>query len=192
MHPLSWRLHSLSQFARLLAVVAALVAYLAATLGVPLPSASVKDLSKPFPCMHRLCGCMDAAHCWKGCCCFTDREKLVWAAAHGVEPPASVVASARKALDAERKCCDDHPSGGRDHVAHAKIPLGSKSSSLVIASAWRSCHGLVPTWSSLSAVSPPPEGVAWQFEWTETGRVCRSFRNATSQAYPPPLQPPRA
>ncbi len=192
MHSGFRRFGELAGLLRRLAVLAALGAFLATTVGVPLPSASVKDLSEPFPCMHRLCGCRDAAQCWKSCCCFTDREKLVWAAAQGLEPPAFVVAAARKSMDAERTCCDDHPRGSPDHEAQSKKPLGSQSSNLVIASAWRSCHGLVPSWSSLIAVSPPPESVAWQFEWTEIGRVCRPSWVATSQAYPPPLPPPRA
>jgi len=191
MHPGSRRFGELARLFRRSAVLAALGAFLAATVGIPVPSASVKDLSKPFPCMHRLCGCMDAAQCWKGCCCFTDREKLAWAAAHGIAPPDFVVAAAHKSIDSEATCCDDHPRGSRDHKAHAKNSPGSKSSNLVIASAWRSCHGLAPNWTSLSAVSPPPDGVAWQFEWTEIGRVCRPSRAVTSQAYPPPLPPPR-
>src|SRR5258708_4975277 len=191
MPSVSRRFGELAGLVRGLAVMAAMVAFWATTIGVPLPSASVKDLSKPFPCMHRLCGCMHSAQCWKGCCCFSDREKLAWAAAHGVEPPAFVVAAAWKSMDAERKCCDKNLRSGRYYKALAKNPIGSKASSLVIASAWRSCHGLVPTWGSLSAVSPPPEGVTWQFEWTEIGRVCRPSRDAISQAYPPPLPPPR-
>lgn len=67
---------------------------------VPLPVVSrapiQKDQSAPFPCQHRPCGCQSAEACWKGCCCFTNREKLAWAEANGVTPPAYVIAAAEK------------------------------------------------------------------------------------------------
>jgi hypothetical protein len=64
-----------------------------AAIGFPIPAAepgAVKDLSKPFPCQSRACGCHNAEQCWRGCCCFSRDEKLAWADAHGVEPPAYV------------------------------------------------------------------------------------------------------
>jgi hypothetical protein len=74
--------------------------------GLPLPAfaaavngAAKKDLSKPFPCMNRPCGCKNADQCWRSCCCFTMRERLAWAEANGVEPPDFVrEAAAREAL----------------------------------------------------------------------------------------------
>lgn len=89
--------------------------------GLPLPvsaamnAAVKKDLSKPFPCMNRACGCLNADQCWHSCCCFTMREKLAWAAENGVEPPEFVrEAAAREALaDASNAghepegCCEE-------------------------------------------------------------------------------------
>jgi hypothetical protein len=74
--------------------------------GLPLPAvaaaigeAAKKDLSKPFPCMNRPCGCQNADQCWHSCCCFTMRERLAWAEANGIEPPAFLrEAAAREAL----------------------------------------------------------------------------------------------
>ena len=43
---------------------------------VPFSSNADKDLSKPFPCMNRPCGCRSAEQCWKKCCCFTDLQKV--------------------------------------------------------------------------------------------------------------------
>jgi hypothetical protein len=83
-------------------VAALLVNQFAVASGLPFPtpdSAIKKDLSKPFPCMNRPCGCQNADQCWHECCCFTMREKLAWAEANGVTPPDFVrEAAAREAL----------------------------------------------------------------------------------------------
>lgn len=81
------------------------------SLDLPLPQpASEKDLSQPYPCMHRACGCRSAAECWKGCCCFTPAERLAWAKARGVKVPAQLVAAAERDAKAhravpQRSCC---------------------------------------------------------------------------------------
>ncbi len=212
MHSGSRRFGDFVGLLRRLAVLAALSAFLATTMGVPLPSGPVKDRSQPFACMDRACGCMNAAQCWKGCCCFSDREKLAWALAHNVEPPASLLHDVLEAPAAERqsfarraklsasKCCKQHSAvpydhaAPHDHAAHGHAPPSRSrpTTNLVIASAWRHCHGLAPTWSVLGAVTPPPEVVAWQFEWTLVSRVCPPSTLASSLTYPPPLPPPRA
>ena len=57
----------------------------------PLPTGSPeKDLSQPFPCQNRPCGCRSAEQCWKKCCCFNNTEKIAWAKAHKVTIPAYV------------------------------------------------------------------------------------------------------
>jgi hypothetical protein len=64
---------------------------LLAAIGIPLPTApGVKDTSKPYPCMNHACGCLSAEQCWSSCCCYTMQEKLAWAEANNVEPPAFV------------------------------------------------------------------------------------------------------
>ena len=54
---------------------------------VPLPIRIEKDLSVPFPCQDKGCGCANAQQCWSSCCCHTDLEKLAWAKRHGVTAP---------------------------------------------------------------------------------------------------------
>ncbi|WP_144986065.1 hypothetical protein [Gimesia aquarii] len=54
------------------------------------PAGIQKDRTVPFPCQNRPCGCQSAGQCWKTCCCFTNREKLVWARANQVTPPECV------------------------------------------------------------------------------------------------------
>lgn len=45
-----------------------------------------KDLSVPFPCMHRRCGCKSAAQCSKQCCCFSAAQKAEWAQQQDASP----------------------------------------------------------------------------------------------------------
>ena len=207
MHSGSRRFGMFAGLFRRLAVLAALVAFLLATTGAPLPSASVKDLSQPFPCMNRVCGCRNAAQCWKGCCCFSDREKLAWAAVHHVTPPEFVIARAslepqtdegkvRVTSDGRTgaKCCVRSPAGRTKHTrqAVASSARPQTETTLVIATAWRQCHGFAPTWSMLGAIIPPPECVTWQFEWTSIGQVYPKPTVASEFKSAPPLPPPRA
>ena len=64
-----------------------------------------KDLSQPFPCQNRPCGCRSAEQCWKKCCCFTNSQKVAWAKASGVDLPDYVLAAAKKETAAVKKSC---------------------------------------------------------------------------------------
>lgn len=78
---------------------------------VPLPAGlSVsKDLSKPFPCQQRACGCRSADQCWKRCCCFTNSQKVAWAKSEQVALPDFVIVAARieeqTAAHEAKECC---------------------------------------------------------------------------------------
>jgi hypothetical protein len=76
----------------------ALLGQVIAVVGLPLPPASAKDVSSPFPCQQRVCGCMTASDCWKSCCCFTAGQRVQWAREHDAEVPAELVE------DAEEEC----------------------------------------------------------------------------------------
>jgi hypothetical protein len=78
------------KFRHSLGAAVALLGYLAAAIGFPLPAAPAvrKDLSQPFPCQDHLCGCQNAEQCWSSCCCFTPAERFARAESHGVRPPA--------------------------------------------------------------------------------------------------------
>jgi hypothetical protein len=65
-----------------------LLAYLATALGLPLPAAGRPKDGEPFPCQDHPCGCRTAEQCWRGCCCFTPEQRLAWAKANNIEPPA--------------------------------------------------------------------------------------------------------
>jgi hypothetical protein len=72
---------------RLIAAIT-LVAYLLATLGVPLPAAARKPEDQPFPCQDHPCGCRTAEQCWTACCCFTPEQRWAWARERHIQPPA--------------------------------------------------------------------------------------------------------
>jgi hypothetical protein len=85
--------------------LAALIA--AAACGVPLPVGRTKTSSEPYPCQDCPCGCVDAEHCWRDCCCHTNAEKLAWAREHGVTPPSFVVEAARRERGSTQLASDD-------------------------------------------------------------------------------------
>jgi hypothetical protein len=66
----------------------ALVAYLIAAVGFPIPAAPLKTGGVAYPCQNHPCGCQSAEQCWRSCCCFTVEERWAWARANNVEPPA--------------------------------------------------------------------------------------------------------
>ncbi len=91
----------------------ALVCHVLTSFGFPVPTAPAnkKDSGRPYPCQSSPCGCLTAEACWQGdCCCLTLEQKLVWAEANGIEPPAHVrpLVESRKTRPAPRKkkpCC---------------------------------------------------------------------------------------
>lgn len=69
--------------------------------------ASGKDTSVPFPCMQKSCGCRNAEDCWRGCCCFTNTQKLAWAKKNSFDVPDYVVDAARKEEQPDKRPCQN-------------------------------------------------------------------------------------
>lgn len=186
--------------------VVALAAHLVATTGVPLPvlSSFLSKADPVFPCQNTPCGCLSAELCWAGdCCCFTLEEKLAWAEANGVEPPAHV----RPAVEArrhapkkpKRDCCRD--TGDTPAAACCEQPAGCDASQPQTTSTassgvkWvlgvfaKKCHGLGPDALSLldpvvfpaPVLSQKPEPTS--FDWPASERLI-------STSVPPPVPPP--
>src|SRR4051812_32903920 len=84
--PLRRKLRRLLPVTRIRSLVTscALLGYLTAALGVPLPQVTTKAGGAPFPCQHHACGCSSAEECWRGCCCFTAAQRLAWAIANRI------------------------------------------------------------------------------------------------------------
>lgn len=80
-----------------------LASYLVVATGVPLPVRAPVSLgTERFPCMHGTCGCRTAEQCWRSCCCMTLSQRLAWAKANGVTPPADILAMAKRMADDEK------------------------------------------------------------------------------------------
>jgi len=75
--------------------------YVLLLAGFPWGGVASKDLSHPFPCQYRRCGCASSDQCWRACCCFTPRERLAWARTHQVPVPSSLVQAAEESEPAD-------------------------------------------------------------------------------------------
>lgn len=176
--------------------------------GVPVAHITSKDTSRPFPCMHRACGCMSADACWRSCCCHTNQQKLAWAKQHGVQPPSYVVAAAAKEAGASRSCCSagksccDKPAAPQP-CATAKSCCDAASDELTsdeptLRLSWASiaaydkCRGKTSTWLSIGHainVSPLPLSVA---PTTTSEPIFLTRQSLISLAYAPAVPPPRS
>lgn len=167
----------------LLAVL--LVGQFVASLGLPVPTFARTD-GRLFPCRNRPCGCGGYDECWAGdCCCFTLREKVAWAEAHGVTPPAHALEAARQ--QEPPSCCASHE--GCCQVEAVPAPQ-----------TWRWVRGIdvqkcrgeafAGTWAVPAAVvcdRPEP----WSFEWARAGNLPGHGDRATSLPKHPSVPPPR-
>lgn len=79
---------------RLICLVVA-IAFSLTVVPIPTEKHSEKDLSQPFPCQFRACGCRNAGQCWKTCCCFSNAQKVAWAKKHRVQLPQFVALAAK-------------------------------------------------------------------------------------------------
>ncbi len=205
---------------RRVVVMLAIVAYLATTIGFPLPAAVTKR-GGAFPCQHHACGCATAAQCWDHCCCFTPSEKLAWAHEHHVEPPAKLIAEVAT-IEAEshtaaevsathpaprKSCCAHHDAAceteshscADDHDHHHTSACredhdaddDSLGIALVIGVKARQCRGLADSWCQSGAVVPAPPAVTWQFQWNVVEWLALDGTRIAAADLAPPIRPPR-
>lgn len=174
-----------------------------------------KDLSVPFPCQHRACGCRTAAQCAKKCCCFTPSQKRVWGRQNRVNPAASQRVTEKKAftVDASELCVA--PGLDARHLFHrvAQTPSATSDSReqssgkmrpqsdeaksgpsigfvVVIGWAESACQGE----NTLGLGFPPM--IPWDASDWAPILASRSFERPVSSRVeehrlPPPLPPPR-
>jgi hypothetical protein len=154
-------------------------------LQFPLPQAAptAKDLSTPFPCMNRACGCRSADECWRSCCCTTKAERIAFAEKHLGHIPAALADAADKPAVCSHSCCSmDRPS--------AK-PLSKSKSNVVVFAAVLKCRGLTAGWSIFSAAVPPP--IPQTLALSKEPRVITrpGSESAASTVMDTPTPPPR-
>ena len=191
----AWTHPSRQQTISILLVAAFVVALLPIPL-VTFSSRDVKDLSRPFPCQNRPCGCMSAAQCKKKCCCFSDEQKLAWAKRNGVDP-SEVVASTTKrgaACESAPQVCCTIKNGSKTQVVQRQPKAKSTPPSrvkIVIGAVADDCQGLVKTaFGQAVFLIPQTTSLSPRFE-----SIVERFINRSSvvvQAIAePPVPPPR-
>lgn len=185
-----------------------LMSVCASVLPIPLPAptTSPKDVSVPFPCQNRPCGCRSAEQCWKKCCCFTNPQKIAWAKAHGVTAPDYVYAAVNQPTTSEtcgKSCCRSHEAAkSSDHSAPqtpkccatkttVKQPESSAQTDYVLGVLAEQCRGQSSFWNWLPwAVIPEPIilNLCTAIATAKDGSTCI----LPSISYQPPAPPPRS
>jgi len=197
-----------------------LCAYLATITGLPLPAASRKDTSQPYPCMDHPCGCRNAEDCWRHCCCMTVEERWAWARAHNVEPPAYAERPAgtdwrttplreqaeTEATAACQSCCHHtEPSAGSccasPHCGscceqHSGPPQPQTTPTAggprwVLGIAALRCQGLTAFWVGTGAVSLPPLAIGSIAAPAPGERITHHTVPPVFLSDTPPIPPPR-
>lgn len=164
---------------RLLACGVMLV-YVFSAAGLPLPAPVAKDLSAPFPCQYRRCGCVSAEQCLRKCCCFSEHEKQAWFAARKLTP----------ALDKAHSCCSKQPQSVVKVQTTGDGPTDSHGANWIDPTDVRQCQGQLSLWLSIGiAVVPPSNTHAPEFELLPE-RVCTLRATAPTSPGHVPLVPP--
>jgi hypothetical protein len=161
--------------------------------------------------MDHACGCRSAEACWRNCCCFTNAQKLVWAAEHGVKPPEYVYAAAAEEHPAVamgrcceshgKSCCEEKKSCCRHVASHSHDATDEAEEEIERSNGWsiefvsaieaRKCRGQAELWLSLGAVAPPPARVELNLEQIVLGRMGNVAESLVSVAHSPDSPPPR-
>jgi len=174
-------------------------------LQFPLPFAvraagtsSGKDLSTPFPCMHRLCGCRSAEDCWKSCCCTTKAERIAFVLEHDLEMPAALQephdpqTPPRACCAAKKGCCttatEEKQTCDADRCERPRKPARK---GLVLLSEAMKCKGLTFQLLQFGGALMPTEAAAPRPVQIIEGflPLADDFRSGISLA--PPAPPPR-
>ena len=197
---LSFSWHACTQLSqRQITSILLLAAFVAALLPIPLVSFAphqVKDLSRPFPCQNRPCGCMSAAQCKKKCCCFSDEQKLAWAKRNDVDA-SEVVASTKKCHTASESAphvCCTIKNVAKAQVAHRQSKAKTTSNpryKIVIGSVADDCQGLAKTAAGQSVFLIPPTATLNPLFESIVERFINRSSVVVQAIAEPPVPPPR-
>ncbi len=171
--------------------VAALLGFVAATVGVPVyPAASATNSPATHPCAGRGCGCDLRGDCWHSCCCFSLAERVAWARRQKLPVPKEALAR----LAAESKppavvkaCC----AKAARHKASAKSNArpASRRVQWPAGIAALKCRGVTMSLSGLGVpITLPPAIVALAHEMPLAGEVIERAPLLSSVAHDLPTR----
>jgi hypothetical protein len=207
--PASWRKPFGPSLQRRLCAGLALVSYLAASIGFPLPVPARSFAGQPSSCRHSPCGCPAALHCAGQCCCSSGgphesmeqplsqgqenprcepEETSVSPHAsccHPAEPAALKPCCAAKA--AHRSCCQ--PTS--PPPAKSPAPAPPNAFRWVLGLAAQQCQGHSTLWVSTGTVLPPEPPVTWNPYPACVGWLAAFNSFPLIQTSTPPEPPPR-
>lgn len=153
---------------------------------------SEKDLSAPFPCQARRCGCRSAAQCWKKCCCFTDTQKVAWAKANRVSLPAFVVAAAEREAPAAKVTCHRTEVCCKTEKTVRPRAKSRPRDQVVVGVEALQCQGVEQTVAGVLVSLLPPELLTVVLTNFDTGEVRRLADLPLAPCeQEPPTPPPR-
>jgi hypothetical protein len=155
------------------------------------PAKSEKDVSAPFPCQNRPCGCKTADQCWKKCCCFTNAQKIAWANSRGVKVPNDVLLAAQteSGLKPLAKACCQREQVSSDASKPEKRSLRSR---WVISLEELKCSGIDTSVVGFPACLPPVAAVRVDLAHRDRGAVVRyEDRELLPVWREPPTPPPK-
>jgi len=168
-----------------------LVAYLVASVGLPVPALAHKNVDIPFPCQDNPCGCQSAEQCWTSCCCYSVEEHWSWARTHGVEPPAYAVRPADDGWDTKPQ--REQEEGTTCECCTKKCesePARPNRTQWVIGAAALRCQG--GSQFGMAAPSlPAPPVVLWEPPLGLAARIPQVDELPSFQPSNPPDPPPR-
>jgi hypothetical protein len=172
-------------------------------LGVSLPPPPAEKVSaQPFPCQDHRCGCRDADHCWRSCCCMTREQKFAWALQQGVTPPTAFFAQqplpTKPGTSEPASCCSKRhdkntASAARDSVARTSRNASRKSAGQVALLDVLRCRGENLNWTVAVPPSLRPDAIVRDFhaETTSSPLAGEPALLFSAPAFDPPVPPPR-
>ncbi|MCI0460995.1 MAG: hypothetical protein L0Z62_28950 [Gemmataceae bacterium] len=186
----------------------ALMAYVTAILGFPVPAALEKDHSQRYPCEHHACGCRSAADCWRHCCCLSPAQRWAWARDHQVEPPPDAEpvvvqgwntprlceqSEGRTPLSVETSCCATGKAAACCSMTPQQAPKPQSRSGPRWQVGMRAlqCQGLATLWINTGAVLPVPPGITWSPSAAVTHWLTSADVLPVTHLCKPPNPPPR-
>lgn len=172
----AWRTIWLRSMPRRVCAGLALLSYLSAIIGVPLPASPPKDRSRPYPCQDRACGCRGPEECWRRCCCFSAEEHWAWARARDIEPPKDAKPSASQGWNMPRLRDQETASSCSQCVSEepgASVHLAGESNCCANQSPPASCCQS-PS-SKPAARTSPPQGKGGPWKVGMAARHCQGL-----------------